>query len=136
MVNINNWKEKDLFAYLKTHHSPELGKIDETYSRWDCISKDEIIELKCRRVHYPTMLIEKKKYDALQLEASRHKNYKAVYINSTPKGIYKWVLDSTLPIEWLVEHKHPATTAFGNRSIVAKEVGYLDVTKASTLYSS
>lgn len=136
MINdLYSWKEKDLFAYLKLHHYPDLHKVEDTYSRWDCISKDRVIELKCRRTHYPTMLIEKKKYDALQLEAKKLK-HKAVYINSTPRGIYKWLLDDNLPIEWLIEHKHPATTSFGNRNIISKEVGYLDIKDAKVLASA
>ena len=116
--------EQLLFDELKTV-VPDLARAEHKMSRWDCRSDCSrlLIELKCRRTHYPTLLLEKKKYDAM-LSKAEELGYEPLYINSTPKGIYVFNLKD-LDIEFKVEHKHPATTAFGNRSRVAKEVGYL-----------
>ena len=124
------WKEADLFAWLKENEFSDLQLMEETYSKWDCITdvRESVIELKCRRAHYPTMLIEKKKYDAVVARAEEL-GYSPLYINSTPQGVFVWDLD-TVDVEFKVEHKHPATTAFGNRQRVPKEVGYLDVENA------
>lgn len=126
MQHVGKWKEQDLFEYLQGKQE-DLALMENEYSRWDCVSKTGgyIAELKCRRKHYPTLLIEKKKYDALIAQANEI-GYKAYYVNSTPKGIYQWDL-TKVEIEWKVEHKHPATTSFGNRHRVAKEVGYLHI---------
>lgn len=130
MKNIGRWREDDLMEWLKENWAEDLEQMKDTYSRWDCTTAkvDGMVELKCRRKHYPTMLIEKKKYDALMEQGGT-----PLYINSTPNGIYVWDL-SKLDIEWDVEHKHPATTSFGNRARVAKEVGYLDINDAEVLY--
>lgn len=125
MIPIKYWKEKNLFEFLRAY-APDLRTMEDTMSRWDCISDDKeyVIELKCRRTHYPTLLIEKKKYDAL-IEKAGELGYKALYINSTPNGIYVWHLSDVDEPEWKIENKHPATTAFGNTRRVEKEVGYL-----------
>lgn len=125
-IPVSRWREKELFEFLKSRRK-DLELMEDTYSRWDCISESGkfVAELKCRRKHYPTMLIEKKKYDALIVRAEEL-GYKPYYINSTPDGVWFWDL-SEVSIEWKVEHKHPATTDFGNRTRVAKEVGYLDI---------
>lgn len=135
MDKLSLWREKDLFNYLK-ETTKDLRLMEDTYSRWDCITDEdkEVIELKCRRTHYPTLLIEKKKFDAI-VEKAKEVGYRPVYINTTPKGIYKWYLDEE-EIEWKVEHRHPATTAFGNRTRVAKEVGYLEVNKGNKIYEN
>lgn len=124
--HISVWREKDLFAFLQNKMT-DLTMMEDTMSRWDCISdrKKLVIELKCRRKHYDTLLIEKKKFDALMLKAEQI-GYRPMYINSTPQGIFGWYLDK-VDIEFKVEHKHPATTAFNNKGRVPKEVGYLSI---------
>jgi len=133
MKSFSSFKEQDLFEWLKEGHMPDLALSGYQFSKWDCISDKEegLIELKCRRKHYPTMLIEKKKYDAM-LTVANNLGYTPVYINSTPEGIYSWNL-AAIDIDWKVETKHPATTAFGNRMRVPKEVGYLDIKDAVCL---
>ena len=125
--------EAQLIKYLKESHYPDLIKAKNKYSRWDCIDNTNklIIELKCRRRHYDTLLIEKKKYDAI-LNRANELGYTPLYINSTPKGVFSWDL-GVQKIDWNIEFKHPATTAFSNRKVVSKEVGYLDLLNAEIL---
>ena len=76
------------------------------------------------------MTIEKKKFDALIAKAE-HLFYNAVYINSTPLGIFAWNL-SLQEIKW---HKHwmPASTDFGKSEQIEKIVGFLPISKAIKL---
>lgn len=124
--------EKELFEFLKGLDD-SLVMMKQKYSRHDCVSEKHksVIELKCRKKHYDTMLIEKKKYDALVAKAEAL-GYTPYYINSTPEGIYSWNLND-IEINWKIENKHPATTSFGNRMRVEKEVGYLDIAYAKVL---
>lgn len=124
------FKEHTLYTWLQEHYVPDLTKAEGTYSKWDCVSADKklIIELKCRRTHYDTLLIEKKKFDAIT-DRANELGYTAWYINSTPKGVYGWRLDKQ-DVVWKVENKHPATTDFNRTQRVAKEVGYLSLDDA------
>jgi len=112
---MNNWKEIDLFNYLVENVYPDLVKSKNQMSRWDCysVSTGHRIELKCRQVHYKTLLLEKVKYDAMIKECEKHLDI-PVYINSTPKGIYSFNLHLIEPI-WEINNKNPATTYFNNR---------------------
>lgn len=131
-IPLDSWKEKHLLEWLQNNWDDTLRKSEDTFSRWDCESEgnDGHIELKCRRKHYDTMLIEKKKYDALFETGSN-----PIYINSTPKGIYLWYLKDN-DIEWKIETKHPATTTFSNTRRVEKEVGYLSILNSLTLITN
>ena len=102
-------------------------------SRWDCYSPltSHRIELKCRKTHYKTLLLEKGKYDAMVLECEKHLDT-PIYINSTPKGIYSFNLHLIEPI-WEINNKNPATTYFNNREKIDKEVTYLHIEKAKQL---
>ena len=78
--------ETDLFNYLRLYHFPDLIKSKDKFSSWDCYSKmwGYRIELKCRKRHYETLLIEKNKYDHLVSECFGA-NETPLYICSTPK---------------------------------------------------
>ena len=123
-------KEEDLFKYLKLTVYPDLVKARGKLSRWDCYSVDKAhrIELKCRKTHYDTLLIEKKKFDAMIKVCDKYLDI-PYYICSTPKGIYSFNLYEVYP-EWEVNYKNPATTQFNNRSKIAKEVAYLNINDA------
>lgn len=124
--------ELELLQFLQTNYLPDLKKSANQFSTHDCVSDENrlVIELKCRRTHYDEMTIEKKKFDALIAKAE-NLFYNAVYVNSTPQGIYAWNL-SLQAIDW---HKHfmPATTDFGNTSQIEKVVGFLPISKAIEL---
>ena len=124
--------EAKLFEILKTNFLPDLEKNSKKFDRTDCTSQTARlqIELKCRRTHYEELLIEKKKFDALQ-EIAASKDFTACYINSTPQGIYGWNL-SSIEIQWQ-EQLMPATTDFENIEKVSKVIGYLPIATAIQL---
>lgn len=130
---MNNWKEKDLFDWLKENVYLDLVKSKNQMSRWDCYSPSagHRIELKCRKKHYDTLLLEKKKYDAMVNESNKHLDT-PIYINSTPKGIYSFNL-YFIKNDWEVNFLNPATTQFANTNRIAKEVTYLKTTDAKRL---
>jgi len=129
---MKNWREQDLFDFLKQKYIPDLVKAKNQMSRWDCYSpKYKMrIELKCRRTHYPTLLIERKKYDAMIAESAKHNDIPS-YINSTPKGIYFFDLSKVNP-QWEVNSRNPSTTYWGGERI-EKEVAYLDISQAKEI---
>lgn len=101
-------------------------------SRWDCYSPESKhrIELKCRGAHYDTLLIEKKKYDAMINKADENLDI-PIYINSTPKGVYKFNLYLVDP-KWEIQY-HNKTTHFSNNNKIKKEVAMLPVIDAEIL---
>lgn len=127
-----NWDEEQLFDWLKEFVYFDLVKAKNQMSRWDCYSPKfkHRIELKCRRKHYPTLLLEKKKYNAMIFETGKHLDI-PMYINSTPEGIYSFDLLEIDPI-W-VEKKLRATTEFSNNNIITKEVAFLSLDEAIKL---
>tara|TARA_B100001094_G_scaffold174502_1_gene168725 strand:+ start:4412 stop:4801 length:390 start_codon:yes stop_codon:yes gene_type:complete len=127
-----SWKELDLFKYLQGCCYPDLVKARKQLSRWDCYSVDQRhrIELKCRGKHYDTLLIEKKKYDAMIIKAKENLDL-PMYINSTPKGVYRFNLFLIEP-KWELQY-HNKTTTFSNTNKIEKEVAMLPVIDAETL---
>jgi len=127
---MNNWNENDLFDWLKDNVYPDLVKAKSQISRWDCYSPitGHRLELKCRKTHYKTLLLEKKKYDAMVQECNKHLDT-PVYINSTPFGIYSFNLNEINPV-WEVNNRNPATTQFFNTNRIEKEVTYLEIKTA------
>tara|TARA_R110002050_G_scaffold293969_4_gene451201 strand:+ start:2987 stop:3376 length:390 start_codon:yes stop_codon:yes gene_type:complete len=121
---MENWKEKDLFEYLQENYMADLVKAKNPMSRWDCYSPmyKKRVELKCRKKHYDTLLIEKKKYDAMIEESMKHAD-EPVYINSTPEGVFVFNLLDIEP-EWETNFRNPSNTYWGGGR-VAKEVAYL-----------
>jgi hypothetical protein len=95
-------------------------------SRWDCYSPKfkHRIELKCRRKHYDSLLLEKSKYDAMIFESGKHLD-RPIYINSTPEGVYSFDLLDIEP-EWIFKTLR-ATTQFANNKSVLKKVAFLDI---------
>ena len=87
--------------------------------------------MKCRRTHYPTLMIERKKWDYLA-EIRARTGARTLYINSTPSGVYQWDLGAINPPEWLIQSL-PTKTDFAGSTKVAKEVGYLDIRHSELL---
>ena len=127
------WIESDLFDWLKANRYPDLVKSNKQMSRWDCYSPSTThrIELKCRKKHYETLLLERKKYDSVVDKCNENLDV-PVYINSTPEGVYLFNLLLVEPV-WEINHRNPATTDFSNTQRVAKEVAYLCINKAVKL---
>ena len=129
---MTNYKEKDLFEWLNQNHYNTLVNSKNPISRWDCydIETRNRIELKCRRKHYDTLLLEKAKYDALVSESNKHLDI-PIYINSTPNGIYLFNL-LEVELNWFIKSL-PATTEFQKRMWVKKEVTELKIEQAIKL---
>ena len=129
---MQNWKEKDLFEWLSNNHYKTLVNSKNPISRWDCydIETQNRIELKCRRKHYSTLILEKSKYDAMILESNKNLDI-PIYINSTPEGVYLFNLNE-IDIKWFTKSL-PATTEFKKRIWVKKEITELEVIKAIKL---
>ena len=125
-------REKELFEYLKRYLT-DLRLADDQYSKWDCVSDRHkfLIELKSRRTHYDTLLIEKIKYDSL-LQRAEAVGYTPLYVNSTPKGVYSFRLNE-LELNWETNTKNPATSEFSNRLRVEKTVSYIPISKAKVI---
>jgi len=125
-------KEKDLFKFLQTCCYPDLVKAKSQMSRWDCYSPKTYhrIELKCRGKHYDTLLIEKKKYDAMIAKCDDNLDI-PIYINYTPKGIYRFNLYIVNPV-WEIQY-HNKTTEFSNTNKIPKEVAMLPVVDAEVI---
>lgn len=129
---MTNYKEKDLFEWLNQNYYSTLVNSRNPIARWDCydIETRNRIELKCRRKHYNTLLLEKAKYDALVKESNKHLDI-PIYINSTPNGIYLFnLLD--VELNWFTKSL-PATTEFQKRMWIKKEVTELDIKQAIKL---
>jgi hypothetical protein len=129
---MTNYKEKDLFEWLNKNHYNTLVNSKNPISRWDCydIETRNRIELKCRRKHYDTLILEKSKYDAMIKESNKHLDV-PIYINSTPKGIYLFNL-LEVELKWYTKSL-PATTEFKKRMWIKKEVTELDINQAIKL---
>ena len=128
--------EVDLFNWLKANVYNDLQGSKEKMSVWDCKSEKfkNLVELKCRRTHYPDLLIERKKYDSVT-KKSNELGFRPVYICSTPNGIYGFYLDK-VDLNWQINRKNPKTTDFSNNNKVEKEVAYIPLTQAQVIYES
>jgi hypothetical protein len=119
--------EELLFTFLRESLYPDLVKSEGIFDAYDCISRQagHYIELKCRGVHYNTLLIEEMKYRKLITQAAE-RDLVPFYINSTPQGIFSFdLLDLTEPV-WF-NHQMPASTEFDRVEKVEKLVGYLPI---------
>lgn len=125
-------KEQDLFDYLLKNYYPDLVKAKKKMSRWDCYSPSTFhrIELKCRATHYDTLILEKKKYDAMLLKCDDNLDI-PIYINSTPEGVYKFNLFNIKP-KWQIKYLKKTTT-FTNNNQIAKEIAMLPIIDAEIL---
>jgi len=115
--------EADLFAFVKRIYA-DLEASTNEFSFFDCISNAHrlYIELKCRRTHYDSLLVEKVKFDRLR-NLSASMGFKPIYICSTPMGIWGFNLDKIAPV-W-EKSLMPKTTNFFDIEKVEKVVGYL-----------
>lgn len=125
--------EQLLFDFLKSDYYPDLERSIGIYDSFDCISAKagHYIELKCRRTHYPTLLIEEMKYRKLITQAAE-RDLIPFYINSTPEGIFSFDLMDLPEPEW-VTHRMPATTDFSRNNKIDKLVGYFPLEEAVQL---
>lgn len=121
--------EQLLFELLKEKLMPDLQQTDQFHFS-DCFSKEKdlIVELKCRRVHYETLLIEQSKF--IKLMSASY--WEVRYINSTPIGIYSFDLRMIEEPNWIMKDCKK-TTDFEDNSYVPKLVGMLDIKDAKNI---
>lgn len=122
-------REVELFEALKGLY-PDLTPLSAT-DRADGITSDAYVELKCRRTHYPTLMIERKKWDYLA-EIRARTGARTLYINATPSGIYQFDLGALKAPEWLLQVL-PTKTDFAGSIQAEKWVGYLDIKDSELL---
>ena len=126
-------QERDLFEFLKLNYYSDLVMAKNPMSKWDCysVATAHRIELKSRKTHYDTLLIEKIKYESLVNKC--HENLDLpMYICSTPKGVYRFNLYLFKNLQWETQW-HNKTTEFSNRNKIPKEVAMLPVIDAEIL---
>jgi hypothetical protein len=124
MTMLSKYRENDLYQWIKENFIEDLILTKEKHSFYDCYSKkfNLDIELKCRRTHYPDLIIEQKKYLALMSRSKTHDTI-PLYINSTPKGIWAFYI-SDIDIDWKTKML-PKQTDFPNNILIDKTIGYL-----------
>jgi hypothetical protein len=115
--------EQELFNYLKAAYIPDLEKSKGRYCGYDCFSKSMrcIIELKCRKIHYDTLVLEKIKYDKL-----KSYNCKVLYVNSTPKGIFVFDIN-TVSVSWQTKILPQKTDLHIFKKEITKELAMIDI---------
>jgi hypothetical protein len=126
-------QESELFDLLKNGFIPDLQKSEDQFSRWDCVSHKfgYRIELKCRKTHYDSLMLERDKYFAL-IVSYVDTGYKPLYINSTPKGVYVFDLSNLIP-DWTTDTRMPKTTDFDNNNRVEKTYTLLSIKNAKKI---
>jgi len=125
--------EKELLARVEEVFRWGITATEETYCRWDAESDEYLVELKARRTHYPTQIIEYCKLDALMDEAGKE-GKEVMYIASTPQIILVFNITKLCSEEYNFnwENKRlPSHTDFGKASWIDKKVGYIDNNKAN-----
>ena len=123
------FREVELFEALKEVY-PDLTPLSAT-DRADGITSDAYIELKCRRTHYSTLMIEKHKWDYLA-DIRARTGARTLYINATPNGIYQFDLGALKTPQWVLQ-RLPSKTDFANSEKIEKWVGYLDLKDSELL---
>lgn len=120
---LESLNEQTLFELLKEKLVPDLQQTDQFHFS-DCFSKEKdlIVELKCRRTHYESLIIEQSKY--IKLMSASY--WEVRYINSTPLGIYSFDLRIIEEPTWITKDCK-RTTDFEDNSYVPKLVGLLEL---------
>lgn len=122
--------QQELLEELNGKYKLELEGTDkDKFCRWDATSDKYLAELKCRRAHYNTQMIEYDKLDCVKAEADKT-GKEFLYCVSTPKGVFVFnitkLCQSSYNFNW--EDKYlPSTTDFGGTHKRTKKVGYIDV---------
>ncbi len=121
-------RESELLTLLNDKMGLDLESTKEDkYCSYDAYDDKYTVELKCRRKHYSTQLIEELKLKHL------HKGKELLYVVSTPEGVYAFnvskLLEADYDFGWHTR-KLPATTDFGRTEWIDKKVGYIDVNQS------
>ena len=108
-----------------------LIKTKDKYCSFDCFNDSYVIELKCRRTHYDTQLIEYKKFIRNKNTADES-GKEFLYAISTPEGEYIFnisqLCEDCYKFGW-EDRRMPSHTDFSGTPIL-KKVGYINVVDA------
>ena len=126
--------QSDLLDVLNCSFNLDLKGTDkDQYCRWDAESDKYLAELKCRRTHYDTQLIEYDKLIAVQDEADKQ-GKEFIYCVASPKGVYVFNVSKlhreNYDFGW-EDRGMPSNTDFTNKYHKQKRVGYIDVNCAT-----
>jgi|APSaa5957512535_1039671.scaffolds.fasta_scaffold03463_9 hypothetical protein len=126
--------EAELLEQLNIKFDLDLESTERNkFCRWDSFSDKYLAELKCRRRHYNTQMIEYDKLDCVKSEADET-GRDFLYCVSTPSGIYVFNISDLCKknynFNW-ENKKLPAKTDFGGSEWVDKKVGYINVNDSS-----
>ncbi len=122
--------EKGLMKELYNKFNIKLKSTNkDKFCRWDGESAKYLAELKCRRAHYDTQMIEYSKLDCVK-EAADKTDREFLYCVSTPVGVYVFNVSelcrSSYDFKW--EDKYlPHTTDFKSSAHKTKKVGYINI---------
>lgn len=120
--------EQELLELVNKTHLWDLEKTANTFCRWDAENVDYVVELKARRAHYSTQIIEYSKFDSI-VDAAVSSEREALYIASTPELVLCFNLTElcTEGYNFNWENKRlPKQTDFGTGMWVDKKVGYIE----------
>lgn len=122
--------EKELLDELNGTHNLELESTGKNkFCRWDAESDKYLAELKCRRTHYDTQMIEYDKLDCVKAEADKT-NREFLYCVSTPEGVYVFnvskLCQDSYDFKW-ENRRLPSHTDFAGARHKDKKVGYINI---------
>jgi|GEM_PF-590510 len=125
---LQNLTEDKLFQLLKKRY-PDLINLNEEEEfspiDWYIPSTNTYIEGKCRKEDYPTLFVEKHKWNVM-------KNVENCwYINSTPRGIYVYIINEIEEPLFRNRIMEKSQLYKGKGQYVHKEVGELLLNECS-----
>jgi len=125
--------ESELRDIANKRLNRELIATKDVWCTFDAHCDDYVVELKCRRTHYPTQLIEYKKFKA-NSNLADESGKEFLYIISTPSGEYVFNVSKLAAdgydFGW-EDRRMPSKTDFDSPlRMVNKKVGYIDVMDA------
>lgn len=122
--------EQELLSHLNKKLKWELESTNgDQYCTYDAANLLYRVELKCRRKHYDTQMIERSK-----VRSNTRDNKDFLYVVSTPEGIYGFNISKLVERDYdfgWETRRLPATTDFNRNEWIDKEVGYIHVDAAS-----
>lgn len=120
--------EETLFNLIKTKLIKDLQPTSEMNHKDGYSPKlDLSIELKCRKRHFDTILMEKVKYEELM------RFTKGRYIVSTPEGVFSWNIKKLKNIVWIQKELPTSTMYFREVDRELKTVTMLKISDAKNI---
>ena len=129
--------EESVTAYLNEKAQSDFVLVDDEFSRYDAEEERYIAEIKIRNSWYPDCLIEYDKFDN-NAEYADEVGKEFLYVVATSADMYIFnvtaLIKAKYDFRWNWKHL-PRNTDFGGYTDkIAKQVGYIDVSRASVHY--